>query len=964
MKTNASRLAAAAVFCILLTLLSARLRADVAVAVDASGNVTLTVPEGETASYGEIIAGSGIIVAKDGLGTLTLTGANTFTGTLLVKEGKLVAAPANTAGKPALIVENGATFKSAGDPNGTTLNLPTITICGHGVGGQGAFIRASGTAISDMSTQKLILAGDATVNFAVTHNPGVVNLNGYKLTKIGSGDWINHLASDAQFTVDGEGGNGSIELKGGWFNMKFFPIAGSEKNTFIFNGGHFTCTGLESWESVPWSCQIAADTVFYVNGNALYWNGPVKLDGAKLKLRHSDKDRPIVFNNTVTGTGGAGLTSDTGGGVVGFKKAVTIGSGGIAANLANDKLTFEADVTLNGGRIVANSQASASIVFKGKVTQTGNASGILPSKGTVSFNGAVESSFAGVFGDSSLKRAATGAIRILNTSPFLHQNHTYLSGTKDAPQIFFVSNSTVNAGSKYIYAGNNYSWGIVDLQESIVTNNVQLGSEYNKKHDDEASGALYQRAGELVVPGTMLIGTGRPARGQGGYVNEGGHLTANAVQFAHCAYGLIYSSGGMLSVNSVMEMTMGHSGNNGTGVYWLSNGATNTTPKFTVCQTGNLGTSGRGIIALEGAGTLLSVTGADGLSLGADYASSYNLVVAVNDGAELRAAKFCRTFTTDYAPNVKCTVNMDGGSIALTVPATQIAPERVIVQEGGATLETSVEGTFGWETRFDAPVGQTVAAIALPTDAGFVNAQGKYSLPPKVVISGTGTGAAAVATFDKATRRVTGIRVVAPGTGYDETTTAKVSFPARNVSYTCAVTLAPVPTTGAGFTKTGPGIYTLAHTNTYVGVTTVAGGTLVFAKDRSLPVGSGLALANGATADFSGHAVTVPTLSGGAGTVADLASLTVTNTLTLTMVSNALLNVDAPLTLADGATLELTGTVEDLDETRNNVLLSVSGGLTVPQGLVLPALPTPWRAVVRAKDIVVRKAVGTVLTIR
>ena len=964
MKTNANRLAAITALCISVTLLSAYLRAEMAVAVDAGGNVTLTVPEGETATYGEVIAGSGITVTKDGLGTLTLTGANTFTGTLLVKAGMLVAAPANTAGTPALIVENGATFKSAGNPIGTTLNLPTITISGHGVDGQGAFIRASGTAISDMSTQKLILAGDATVNFAVTHNPGVVNLNGYKLTKIGAGDWINHLADDAEFTVDGEGGNGSIELKGGWFNMKFFPIAGSEKNTFIFSGGHFTCTGLESWEPVPWSCRIAADTVFYVNGNALYWNGPVKLDGAKLKLRHSDKDRPIVFNNTVTGTGGAGLTSDTGGGIVTFKKAVTIGSGGIAANLANDKLTFEADVTLNGGRIVANSQASASIVFKGKVTQTGNESGILPSKGTVSFNGAVESSFAGVFGDSSLKRAATGSIRILNTSPFLHQNHTYLSGTADAPQIFFVSNSTVNAGSKYIYAGNNYSWGIVDLQESIVTNNVQLGSEYNKKYDDQASGALYQRAGELVVPGTLLIGNGRPARGQGGYLNEDGRLTAKNIQFAHCAYGLIYSSGGVLSVEGVIEMTMGNSGNNGTGVYWLSNGATNTTPKFTICQTGNLGTSGRGILALEGAGTQLSVTGADGLCLGADYASSYDLVVAVNDGAELRATKFSRAFTTDSSPNVKCTVNMDGGTIALTAAGAQIAPERVVVHAGGATLAARAEGALGWGTRFDAPVGQTVAAIALPTAAGFVNAQGKYSLPPKVVISGTGRGAAAVATFDKSTRTVTGIKVVAPGTGYDETTTAEVKFPARNVTYTCAVTLAPAPTTGAGFTKTGPGTYTLAETNTYAGVTTVAGGTLVFAKDRSLPVGSGLALANGATADFSGHAVTVPTLAGGAGTVTDLASLTVTNTLTLAMSPDTLLSVDAPLTIADGATLELTGTVDDLTATHNNVLLRASGGIVAPDALTLPALPTPWQVLVRENDIVVRKVIGTVVIVR
>ena len=122
---------------------------------EATGNVTLHVESDET--YAGVIAGEGITVTKTGAGTLTLSGANTFTGTLLVKEGMLVAAPANTAGKPALVVKNGASFKSAGGGStwgANALNLASVTIEGAGVEGKGAFIRSGGTACMSDSNHR------------------------------------------------------------------------------------------------------------------------------------------------------------------------------------------------------------------------------------------------------------------------------------------------------------------------------------------------------------------------------------------------------------------------------------------------------------------------------------------------------------------------------------------------------------------------------------------------------------------------------------------------------------------------------------------------------------------------------------------------------------------------------------------------------------------------------------------
>ena len=84
---------------------------------DSSGNLTFTVASGAE-TYSGIIEGSGITVTKKGTGSLTLTGANTFSGELIVEEGILTASPTAHKGKPALVVKNGATFVSDGGGDG------------------------------------------------------------------------------------------------------------------------------------------------------------------------------------------------------------------------------------------------------------------------------------------------------------------------------------------------------------------------------------------------------------------------------------------------------------------------------------------------------------------------------------------------------------------------------------------------------------------------------------------------------------------------------------------------------------------------------------------------------------------------------------------------------------------------------------------------------------------------------
>ena len=408
----------------------------------------------------------------------------------------------------------------------------------------------------------------------------------------------------------------------------------------------------------------------------------------------------------------------------------------------------------------------------------------------------------------------------------------------------------------------------------------------------------------------------------------------------------------------------------GESVYYQTGAATNRVPGINIGPQANepIPSGGSALVAVEGEGTVFSVYGTEGdYGLRLQAPTALDAVLAVNDGATLSASRIARLSSPSEKTDVSFVMSVDGGNVEIThanFDNGMYPPEKVLVQKGGMTFTTSATPSVAWPAAFEAPVGKIVSSVALPTEEAFLADQGKYIGPAKVTITGTGCGAAAMALFDKDTRKITGVRVVSPGTGYDETTTATIESPDRSSVYVCAVTLADAPVTGVGFVKRGAGAYTFERANTYRGTTAIEEGTLVFAHERSLPDDSGLSISGGATADCNGRAVTVPTLSGGNGTVTDLASLTVTDALSLTMASNATLKVDAQLTLADGAVLSLPGSLSDLSENRSNILLQATGGIVCAGRVELPTLPSPWKVEIRAKDIYVRKVNGTVIIVR
>jgi len=122
---------------------------------------------------------------------------------------------------------------------------------------------------------------------------------------------------------------------------------------------------------------------------------------------------------------------------------------------------------------------------------------------------------------------------------------------------------------------------------------------------------------------------------------------------------------------------------------------------------------------------------------------------------------------------------------------------------------------------------------------------------PWVYIDGDGYGAVAVAEFDSSTRKMTGIKIVAPGVGYTRATAVVIKTSYYYNSYTC--TIGQNANTGS-FTKKGEGDFSLNAANTWGGDTVLKGGTLRLGADNALPSGTTVVYEGGELAVADGVA--------------------------------------------------------------------------------------------------------------
>ena len=915
--------------------------------IDESGNYVFDLASDD--SYPGNIKGAGITVTKKGVGTLTLTGASDFTGTIRVEKGKLVDKDSAMSGMPAVVVADKATFESAA--RGATWNYQlysSVTVTGSGVDGSGAFIRSGGNACRS-GASPLVLDGDATVSLKMNHAIGSVTLNGYVLTVTGGGTWDANGGITPK-NIDSDDRHGKIVLTGGTVlqTQNGTIGGGSAENVFELAGG--TYYSYAGGKDSAWSVRASADSSIYqYQAHAQTFGGPLSI------------------------ANGATLTFGPTAGALTFPSGLTLENGGkISAKGGEIVIGGNADLGMGSVEIPSAATAGAALRFLGNVTQTNAAvSALAVWGGDMTFKGGEKVRLdGGITGMRAEK--AKGRISFEDVGR-VDVGEAFLAGTETEPQVLCVSNSTF-CQTGNLTVGNIFSFATVETYDSAFTNTatVSIGTHNGDSREWKYGnrGAFLQHGGDVCLNG-LQVGHSSKGGNTGYYGKTGGHLTVTGeLDMDTYGFGALYFDGGTadftLASGSHVACASG-----GSCVWYQFGGAVNTLRGLRIGSNGSSSDTQTGtstLFALEGAGTRLGVA-ADGMGELTLYASgdrNNTVDVVVNDGAELSLSNMQRKGSLKGS-QLSWTISVDGGVLhpasttAKAWGSSDYLPDHVIVGEGGFELKTEAE--FTWQTPFVAPTGKVVTAISLPTDAGFLSSQGKYMGPADVRISGSGVGATAVSLYDPATRSITGIRILSTGTGYDDDTTVTIASHAgaATATYACPVTMGDAPTSGKGFLKSGAGMYILGINNTYKGDTAVAGGYLLVSDPTALPTGSGIAVYGGEVG-FHQFTPTVPSLKGlGTGLVRN--ALTVTDTLTLTNSPTAKLTINAKLTLADGAALELVGPVTDIGD-QKCVLLEATGGIERQGTFTIPQLTDNYCVRVTSNKITVGPQRGMVMIVR
>ena len=472
--------------------------------------------------------------------------------------------------------------------------------------------------------------------------------------------------------------------------------------------------------------------------------------------------------------------------------------------------------------------------------------------------------------------------------------------------------------------------------------------------------AVYQTAGAFrsTDPNGWIVRIGQAEKSYAAYTVSGG--TADFAGQLNIASGsgstaLVLADGGAIrATNGVVTATGDAGGVASRSLIRVSGGGQfrttgdNAYDRSKTTQLAN-GDGATGVLAVTGEGSVYETSR---LVLG-PASGAATTRVAVTDGGMLEIGRL-------YAGNAEAAsascVWFDGGVLKPTfwaswaknlLNADQSAPSRWELGARGMTVDMSglkaesedVEVTETSElvitNDLSDAMGRGLASVILPT-GDETYAKEAYCGPAFVEIEGPdgSCGAVAVAECDPAARKLTGVSVLAPGSGYGETTKVYVRSADGQSRYECAYVLTGANRAGGRLVKRGKPALGLGGVNTYTGGTTVEEGALKIRGTRSFPENTPLTVRPGATFDAGEKELKVSVLSGLGGAI-NCASLTVTKELEITVVDlfaedSRALKVNAALVFGEGVAVRIVDP-ENLDKYRkagDREVVCAAGGIT------------------------------------
>ena len=506
-----------------------------------------------------------------------------------------------------------------------------------------------------------------------------------------------------------------------------------------------------------------------------------------------------------------------------------------------------------------------------------------------------------------------------------------------------------------LYVGS-HARGVLDLQKgAVVSNKLMVGGGYYLNWQSNANsygeGAVYVGDGaKLYVTSGGAAAHYASSIGMGGYgyleLAPGGAITTEGnFHIGGYKFGVYHQYGGTFKYTGTY-LCFAKMGGGSANVYLA--GGTLSAPHFRMCN----GSGTKLVFTVEGTGTVAQ-TETIQMNEIADAVS----VINVNDGGTL---DFYQISPYDTAPSVAhpIVLNIDGGRLKKNSYSNSFLaknPTRVefAVYGKGMTIDTSRYGATQLSTT---PYVGHVSGGVQSVDATAALGE-EWIGAPKVLISGDGCGASAVADWDRTTRKLRGIKITSHGWGY---TQGKVTVKVQTVDTTArTVSISGSKVTVGdndigGFTLVGSNTFTLYATNSWQKWTRVDGGTLKVASNGAIPANTELVM-NGGTLNLNGfdadaeRPTTFSGLSGTGGTIAN-GSAKVVGEWRISA-SNILTQTTTALTGA----LDLSGVtkivIADADALADAEASHILGGrlftatsVVWPQDLVVEGAPSSWQA--------------------
>jgi fibronectin-binding autotransporter adhesin len=826
------------------------------------------------AAISGVISGTGGLT-KTGLGTLVLSGTNTFTGALAVQNGIVSTAVVGNAGADSPLGTGGTVSL------GATTTAGTLLYTGAGETSD-KVIALAGT------TGGATLQNDGTGALVLTANPTVTGTGIKTLTFAGTNTGANEfqgvIANGASATAVAKSGTGSWELSGAnTYTGATTLSAGTlvAGNNAAFGTGTLTLAGgtLRADDTARTLANAVSVTASYAIGGT----ADLTLSG---NINLGTTQRTATVSNTGVTTF-SGVLSNT----AGLAKA---GTGTLVLSGAN---TYSGTTTLSAGTLVAGSNSAlgtSTLSLSGGTLQAGGGPRTLTNAVTVAANytvGGTENltlsgnmnlgtttrtatvinsgitTFGGVLSNTAgLTKAGTGTLVLSGANTFtgpttVNAGILRLGAAGALPNVAVtVSGSTAGVTATLDLEGRNATVASLTLGGATTTSGaavetdagtLTLGGNVTYSATGNPLGATV--AGQLALGAatrTFNVGDSTTAAtdlavsavvsGTGGLTKTGaGRL---ALTGANTYTGQTLVQGGVLEITSLGNVgagasSLGNPGSAAVGTIGIGTGTTAATLRY-----GGTGHTSDRVVDLAGTtgGATLDASGTGALVLSSALtatgagAKTLTLTGTSGDANEVQGA----------IPNSSSATSLlKSGSGTWVLSGANTFTGAVTV--GNGTLRIASSSSL---PNVAVTVASTVAAGTATLDLnGFNAAATALSL-------GGGTGASALSAAHVATGAGTltlggNVTFTATGNPLGSTISGNVALGAATRTFTvndstsAATDLAVsavLSSTGGGLTKAGTGTLALTGANTFTGATAVQAGTLVVDTLADLSAASAL----------------------------------------------------------------------------------------------------------------------------